>query len=1210
VTAPNQSVSTVLVGRVPLDAAAKAAPKNPSTPSFWSTPPRPIGSKTRDIYEVRLSSVKPINTVSVDLPQFPYVASFECWDNKASRWIPLPAPNGRPTVITNKISNPARINSQVTQQGRLHPQHSISPTHWQAFALQTKLIQTNRVRIIFTRDVAATPPKDAKGVALDYSLGVQNLRLSQKVRGKNNVPQTPPINLTTQSETFASTIDMFGSPVSFNLRQNLPRHVLTGHLWKSEPQPFSHAVVPFYVDLRDSHGRAQTIDRIYMEPLTSGPTCNVYYSNSVPDADFATHNFPVEFPLAQLHGDYGLSSRGIQFSGVAPGYVEIDNTAIQWDPSRDWNVLMRYSPQFDNTALPDRGVYTIFDFDAISLRYDASLGIFQFATATTVLSATLTSWNVGGQIDIFLIYSATNGLQVFMNEELVATVQGANIISERCSVFRFGAKIVQDGQDPTFGNYTLNYFMLKREKFIDTGQFADFRADPQTFIELPYDPDDTNSNTQNALLRFSPIWQNLGPTPSNLNPTGFRGGVGDKYDDLVWTPVQRNFKLRKGYFDIPPTKARFIKLEFTNLTPQPYDAFAPIQRTVQTFTTTVTDNTKIPGGKFTIPPGSTRTNMVLYSSGLKFSDTSGGGPLNATKTPYVPPSLGVRNDFSATEAYYTNDPQLAAKLTKQNPMLGMQQWHSNALTNVRFTTTTKHQYETVTVLHNTKTAYFVGLKRLKCYRVNYLVEDDTAAYYELFHGKEHLGDAQEWVLYDDEDNKNFYIATPPVDGEFITTSGIFPSTRNVYALQFATVQSSLIQLLTDNEFDQTDYLGNALLWNWAGLGDAHIESSTDLLSDIGSTVKVTRSTPPPTLPPPQPDGGSIVQGPWSTAANRTYEAMIAIYVTWGGILNSVAGHLTTYGDLSGQSGSGVSVIPPPGDNNSTHYIPGGISGTEFISPRSTLGGRVYAAARVIATEALSDKLWLQIITADGTVVAEDNVEASANGTFEWFVGYEVGTAQSPDDATVLPADTPLSARLIQKTATGDSWYVDNISLFEDPILWEFSSDGGNTFTPAYDVRNNPKGIFVFPTPGKQLQWRVTGFYPNSTVSALEVRPWYEDLLSIILPKPLFQHGPNMQPLDDYPSVDDDPFFQLWSSPIPQDWYISYRLSLFPPQPARGTEQTIWILPARIVQVREFSPPGVVGSTTPGQSQFVIPDAIVLNRGNGSSDIDETITEPM
>jgi hypothetical protein len=416
------------------------------------------------------------------------------------------------------------------------------------------------------------------------------------------------------------------------------------------------------------------------------------------------------------------------------------------------------------------------------------------------------------------------------------------------------------------------------------------------------------------------------------------------------------------------------------------------------------------------------------------------------------------------------------------------------------------------------------------------------------------------------------------------------------------VQSSPIQLLSDNEFDQTDYLGEALLWNWTAMGDATISSSPDLLSNIGSTVKVTRATPPPTVSSPVPDGGAVVTGPWDTADNRLWGAMGTLYGTYNGIINALPNHTVTYGDLSGTSSSGVSLIPPPGDTKKTHYIPGGISGTEFISPRST-DGRVYASARIITTEELHDDLWVQIITSTGQVVAEESVVAAANGTYEWFVGYQVGTATDLGTAIPLDPATPLSAQVIQKTATGDSWYCDNISLFEDPILWEFSTDGGATFYPVYDIRNNPSGVFVFPASGTTLQWRVTGFYPNTTISALEIRPWYEDLLSIIPPKPGLQiQGPNMQPLDEYQLVAEDPFFQLWNNPIPQEWFIAYRLSLFPPQPARGTPQTIFILPERIGPFTEAIPPDEVGSEQI-TSTIILPETVFLNRADVSSTID-------
>ena len=49
--------------------------------------------------------------------------------------------------------------------------------------------------------------------------------------------------------------------------------------WRSFPQPDSNAVVSLYVDVRSSNGSAQLIDKVYIDPVYTGQTLNLYYSN-------------------------------------------------------------------------------------------------------------------------------------------------------------------------------------------------------------------------------------------------------------------------------------------------------------------------------------------------------------------------------------------------------------------------------------------------------------------------------------------------------------------------------------------------------------------------------------------------------------------------------------------------------------------------------------------------------------------------------------------------------------------------------------------------------------------------------------------------------------------------------------------------------------------------------------------------------------------
>jgi hypothetical protein len=146
---------------------------------------------------------------------------------------------------------------------------------------------------------------------------------------------------------------------------------------------------------------------------------------------------------------------------------------------------------------------------------------------------------------------------------------------------------------------------------------------------------------------------------------------------------------------------------------------------------------------------------------------------------------------------------------------------------------------------------------------------------------------------------------------------------------------------------------------------------------------------------------------------------------------------------------------------------------------------------------------------------------------------------------------PIQVRVVQKAASGDTWYMDTLSLFSDPIVWEFSNDGGLHWSTALDIRNNPNGVLLFPPPApgasnpnppqNKLAWRVTSYGPNAWVSHLVIRPWYQGLTRGIPPRTAAsQQGPNVNPYDHYPPIEQDPRFQVWDRPIPRSWWFAYR----------------------------------------------------------------------
>lgn len=403
-----------------------------------------------------------------------------------------------------------------------------------------------------------------------------------------------------------------------------------------------------------------------------------------------------------------------------------------------------------------------------------------------------------------------------------------------------------------------------------------------------------------------------------------------------------------------------------------------------------------------------------------------------------------------------------------------------------------------------------------------------------------------WTVSEDR------IETPSQLIDFVTLeSSTFHSRRKVKGVQFASTQSSARQLLNDAHFRDHE------LRNWNAVGDALTLERADLSIDtLPDVVKIER------LP------GSNLYGDLELG-----------YETWGSISESEAPN-AIYESIEGEEGD-VSL--------------GGIqyNGYNF----TTEGGRVYAAARVYAPKPLSAPLSLQIIDRNNSVLAESTIVPNAGGITEWYVPYtpgEVGRSRiglEDDEGSISETQTwgdiermdpdpnlptygdlelytwrdliavrhqehrEVSVRVVQLSSSKDVFYVDNISLFEDAIKWEFSNDGGRNWYPGYGIRNNPDGVLIFPPVGNpsqtsetRLRWRVTGYRPGLFVSNVTIRPWYGGMTYGIQHRDYgVGHGPNQTPTDQYSDVRDDPFFQNFSGPIPQDWFFAFRQMLLKDQ---------------------------------------------------------------
>jgi hypothetical protein len=872
--------------------------------------------------------------------------------------------------------------------------------------------------------------------------------------------------------------------------------------------------------------------------VTSGVRFNLYYTVSMPPAgtQFEALDDPVLPELLNAAGTQvpAAAQAGIMFSQW-PGWLTLSNQAAGTVADQPWWTGIEIAPAF---GYADEGTYIIADAGLLQLSFDG--GTWTVTMPSPGISAgvnrpsggVLGQWSFefdpGDRIQFIAGFDGQSffawcPLGIMFQSPVTPPVPPA-------PVFRFGGLQDINPADAVLGgNYTLTSFILKQELIdLTVGgpggippAFLAFAQDPGGYISPPLGQD--QSSTLNSSVRFHPDFI-LG----TVCPWGFVGGLGQAYESCTWIPVQRSYALARGFVEFDPVTAAAWKFEFTNLQPEPFEYLRPTQITAKYFLPQA-----LPAAEQSDP-----STPAVLDAGLGVGQNVAPSVLFNDAPPPVPaatPGIAL-----PTEALFAPDPHAAAQIARLGGSLyNFQRWqppHCVPVTPV--CGPSAYQEQTVTVA--SRVAYFVALSSIVMYRLDYTAADDTAQYTETFADAANIDTDSltpgGWTFVP---GTGLVAPSNLAPGGATVQSQVFNSMHAVTGVQFATIQSDPVQLLADADFSDSGFA------NWGPVGDAQPVTPSANTAQLGVMAQVSRGQGAPDL--------NVTVPPASWAY------LESTYSSWTALLAGIPSWYDFGQQPATQAMGGIAYLGQP--------VP-------------TVGaGRLYAAARVFSPVALTAPLYLQLIDgASGVVIAEAEQAVSGGSVTEWFAGYTIGQAVisgntwsgvsaaydtwddfagvtwARADTSEAPLGSTVSAQLIQKVSTSDTWDVDNISVFEDGLVWSFSNDGGATWYPAYDVRNNPRGVVPFPPAepgeGTQLMWQVSAYQPGLTVAALAIRPWYATWPRGIMPRVAgVGHGPNISPQDHYAPVEQDPRWQLSSSPVPDSWFFSIRQALGISSPA-------------------------------------------------------------
>jgi hypothetical protein len=1159
-----------LVGSIPhfvdgiqIDRAAEALSTAAVTSqdNWWSSARRPSTDTTEDVLEIAYGSERLINSLDFEIAHFPCDVRAEYTTASSSAWTPLifdvgtrtvggpisPADSGvGPAYETVMDSSPqvVNVNSAVAQFSSQH----FGPDAWVRTSWRTAPANILKIRLIFRRHTRGTPPVNVQGSYVPYSVAVKNFNAGHTIYTIEDIPQTKTVS-TLADSTFGQSKDIFGSSVSYSVYQDSPSNVTDSYdsnvYWRSNPQPVNYAVVNFYADARDGTGASQVIDRFYIDPLTTGPNMNLYYSDADPVSSAATSsNEVLAYPTMQILGQQPtyVDYPGTQFSnfsfpvGVFSG-LEFNNNYLDLDASQGWWVGMNILATADATMSGDQ---PLFSMGTATLSQSAAGFLWTSDSGKTFTVPFPASYSVGSRCQIILAYTPPghptpagvgeagvdprlnhfgvplidppdgwgfgqeipSGYSLWLqvdDQPLSATTRQLTPPLSAAPTITVNAYPASSSKRTTgFGGLRILSMIVKGIP-LSFAQVSEYLHYGNTYSQSVDFPSGLPQTTDGALIRINPQFHD-----NIQNPVGVVGGRSTEFDGVVWTPVTRGYTLRKGFLAVPPTKAKYWKFEFTNLVAETYQSYVDLHRSVRVF------------------PADVVNNYNVFTGSGTWSPTMG-SPVDLATQQNAPATLDYaqavlalgysRNGNTAADMLTAVDPRTQNQNRNGNTawIWNYQPWHVGHGA-PSFTEVSQHRYETVDIYHRDRLAYFVGIKQLVPYRVDYETDADTFRFYDAFLDTQNIDVSSVAGLTIGDS------LLQAQSGYATVSSRTVKSTRSVRALQFATVESEGSNLLSDDFSDPV--LGN----NWSQYGDATATRTDD------ATVVITRG--------------------YIRNTNFTLEG-------------------TPYSVIEGRLYGNLQTVKSNGAGG------GGFSSSTFIPSSS---GRIFAAAEITTSVGLSAPLSIQIVSQhSGYVLSEATAELGHGGSVLLSTDYQPGSTSTPllysdimalgtygnienstyasHERLAFGADGEVYARIIQRSSTSDTFTILRMAVFDEPISWSFSVDNGLTWFNAYDVRNKTSGVLTFPVVGKSLKWRVQMYKAGASVSALAIRPWYGGLLGVDS-SPVRSAGPNRSSQDDLPVIEEDPMWKQWDSPLPRSWvHPPVSLNLTKPLPTTGAALT-------------------------------------------------------
>ena len=1038
--------------------------------SYWTSPKAPIGSKSITAVQFQLK-----NPNSTDITIFNYL-SFAIYDVPAN-W----------SLYYQDLASGVMRQATDINGNYVGGRTTGGSTSWITIEAFTQPIGTTLIELRLDRNVPVSSQTGSYITGTEYSFELKNLDLKMIATEWNEVPTSSRI----------TSVNALGFTELYAKRQKDSSQIQTptvrtnttspSSYWKSTAQPFGDAIVSLYVDL----GSIQTIDSIYLDPLYSGTMCNIYCSidNTVNTSFYCSRkqgsflqkdqNNAVSFYFVgpqsfvkNVPGNTGMSVLG---SSSTAGLV--CPTGMQINGNSSWSMGISFAPS--STANGSTG-YLIDQYlssssaRSVSLSYSHSASTCSFTAkvngdnvSVSVPKQTYSgSWSNFPYTIVFGFNANTNQIFIFVDYKNNTVASATASTTSPYPVSDYYPIYLGNGYNGVHSaNGYLTDFWIKQD--IATSSVVNrYINSTRSFINATGPATESRGDYRSLLM-------------STLNSTNVYYGPDSNYFTAKqWTPVQNSINVRSATYRIPQFVGRYIKIDFTNLSPQVYPLLREYNKTAKFMPHEVLQSFVTRENQISNSP-TPNNYLPLSTNGIV-----NGGIITKGTSNIIQTSLGATTTqvFSGITQFDLNATQLGsgAGTSVKNASSKIIDPTSNhnysaflsgvpnadaptAVTQTTLASFTKpgtHTYENVTLRQTWNQGYFAGLKSIGFYKTNQIVVDDTEYY------------------------KDLCTIVPSAVGN---NGSIFATSNFTAPVNMPTLFSPGFK---------ANAIGNKL-------------TSLPLMSFTPvSSFQISANTSDwvPALPPDQALMQNLAINSYLTYTNCTSPNQIPSFLLSTGVWSfapatagSSYGPKTVSASLSG-SNTGMRCSAA-----ARVYLPNTNNGTYQINLYATIGG---------TTSIVASKTYASVPLQNWT-------------DFEIAWNVPNGVSITNIQAEVLQIDGSVS----------EIFYLTMLSPFTHPIGWFYSIDG-NTFYSVAPGINNPNVYTSLGLLSNVFYIQAVSYSATAQINSVMVKPQYQQNAYTSSVSVDYFPDPRTNEVVGRGSVYDQPMFKLSSHFFPSAYQLA------------------------------------------------------------------------